>query len=213
VGVAQREHAAAEAQLSTLRQIQADTQNNAPLREWLERHGLAAAAQLWQKLRIDAGWETAVEAVLRERLHALPSDAIDRGFSERPPAKASLFEPAAALATGSASGLPLAGKVHALDHSTRRAGSARSRGRRANARRGKPRSRDRARRSAGRKRRGTTRRSSSSSSRRRRSATGNAALSCTPNRPNSAPKPNGGGRRWPPAKARRLALRPRTARP
>src|SRR5437773_1082733 len=32
VGVAQREHAAAEAQLSTLRQIQADTQNNAPLR-------------------------------------------------------------------------------------------------------------------------------------------------------------------------------------
>src|SRR5213592_4293757 len=63
---------------------------------------------------------------------------------------------------------------------------------RANARRGKPRSRRRARRSGGRKRRGTTRRSSSSSSHRRRSATGNAALSCKPNRPNSPPKPNGG---------------------
>ena len=119
VGMAQREHAAAEAQLSTLRQIQADVQNNAPLRDWLERHGLAAAAQLWQKLRIDAGWETAVEAVLRERLHALQSGAIDRGFTERPPAKASLFEPSADLAAAPASGVPLAAKVHALDDSIR----------------------------------------------------------------------------------------------
>src|SRR5689334_6091537 len=92
VGVAEREHAATQAQLATLRQIQADAQNNAPLREWLERHGLAEAAQLWQKLRIDAGWETAVEAVLRERLHALQSGSVDTAFSERPPAKASLFE-------------------------------------------------------------------------------------------------------------------------
>src|SRR5258706_426155 len=67
VGVAQREHAAAEAQLSTLRQIQAEVQNNAPLREWLERHGLGSAAQLWQKLRIHAGWETAVDAGLLAR--------------------------------------------------------------------------------------------------------------------------------------------------
>ncbi|HYY59873.1 MAG TPA: AAA family ATPase, partial [Burkholderiales bacterium] len=73
VGVAEREHAAAQAQLATLRQIQAEAQDNAPLREWLERQGLGRAAQLWQKLRIDAGWETAVEAVLRERLHALQS--------------------------------------------------------------------------------------------------------------------------------------------
>src|SRR5260364_236718 len=31
---------------------------------------LAARARLWQKLRIEAGWETALEAVLRERLGA-----------------------------------------------------------------------------------------------------------------------------------------------
>src|SRR5256714_7327988 len=70
LGAAERDHAAAQAQLATLRQIQAETENNVPLREWLERQGLGAAARLWQKLRIDAGWETAVEAGLRERLHA-----------------------------------------------------------------------------------------------------------------------------------------------
>jgi chromosome segregation protein len=118
VGVAQREHAAAEAQLSTLRQIQAEVQNNAPLREWLERHGLGSAAQLWQKLRIDAGWETAVEAVLRERLHALQS-GIDGDFGERPPTKASLFEAAADSTSIAASGMPLAAKVHALDDGIR----------------------------------------------------------------------------------------------
>jgi chromosome segregation protein len=119
LGVAQREHAAAEAQRSTLRQIQADSQNNAPLREWLGRHRLGSAAQLWQQLRIDAGWETAVEAVLRERLHALQSDSIDAGFAERPPVKASLFEASRDASTVAAAGLPLAAKVHALDEGIR----------------------------------------------------------------------------------------------
>jgi chromosome segregation protein len=68
VSAAQREHAAAEAQLATLRQIQAETENDVPLREWLDRHGLGGLPRLWQKMRIDSGWETAVEAVLRERL-------------------------------------------------------------------------------------------------------------------------------------------------
>src|SRR6266850_2326455 len=119
VGGAQREHAAAEAQLSTLRQIQAEAQSNVPLQEWLERHGLGAAAQLWQKLRIDAGWETAVEAVLRERLHALQSGSIDTGFSERPPVKASLFEASRDATTAPAAGLPLASKVYVLDEGIR----------------------------------------------------------------------------------------------
>src|SRR5919204_5879067 len=119
VGVAEREHAAAQAQLATLRQIQAEAQSNAPLSEWLERHGLGSAAQLWQKLRIDAGWETAVEAVLRERLHALQCGSIDTSFAERPPAKASLFEASRDASTTPAAGLPLAAKVHALDDSIR----------------------------------------------------------------------------------------------
>jgi chromosome segregation protein len=91
---AQREHAAAEAQIATLRQIQAQTEENAPLRDWFERHGLGGVAPLWQKLRIEAGWETAVEAILRERLHALElADAarLDSIVADQPPSKASLF--------------------------------------------------------------------------------------------------------------------------
>ena len=118
VGNAQRDAAAAEAQLSTLRQIQADAENNAPLREWIQRQGLASAAQLWQKVRIDAGWETAVEAVLRERLHAFLG-SVDTGFTERPPAKASLFEASRDAGSAPAAGLPLASKVHALDDGIR----------------------------------------------------------------------------------------------
>ncbi|HEY5897019.1 MAG TPA: chromosome segregation protein SMC [Burkholderiales bacterium] len=119
VRLAQREHAAAEAQLSTLRQIQAEAENNAPLREWIERQGLGSAAQLWQKLRIDAGWETAVEAVLRERLHALQSGTIASAFGERPPVKACLFEASHETPAPHRAGVPLAHKVHVLDDGIR----------------------------------------------------------------------------------------------
>jgi chromosome segregation protein len=114
VSLAQREHAAAEAQLATLRQIQAEVENNVPLREWLERQGLGSAARLWQQLRIEPGWETALEAVLRERLHALQAPA-DTAFSDRPPAKASVFAPAPAPTIADAHGVPLSTKVYALD--------------------------------------------------------------------------------------------------
>jgi len=118
LGAAQREHAAAQAQLDTLRQIQASTEDNAPLREWLDRHGLGHATQLFQKLRIDQGWETAVEAVLRERLHALElTDAarLRAALSDRPPVKASVFDHGARSTAAAAAGLPLTAKVHVTD--------------------------------------------------------------------------------------------------
>jgi chromosome segregation protein len=117
LGAAQREHAAAQAQLDTLRQIQAATEDNAPLREWLERHGLGHTARLFQKLRIDQGWETAVEAVLRERLHALELADISRlpaALSDRPPVKASVFGHGAGTSTSTGES-PLAAKIHASD--------------------------------------------------------------------------------------------------
>ncbi|HEX4927044.1 MAG TPA: chromosome segregation protein SMC [Burkholderiales bacterium] len=119
VSAAQRDHAAAEAQLATLRQIQADSENNAPLREWLERHGLGGSPRLWQKMRIDAGWETAVEAVLRERLHAMEVSSAQSILGDQPPAKASVFqlphEPAGDEAAAIPGLEPLAAKVHAGD--------------------------------------------------------------------------------------------------
>jgi chromosome segregation protein len=118
LGAAQREHAAAHAQLDTLRQIQAAAEDNAPLHEWLERHGLAHAARLWQKLRIDHGWETAVESVLRERLHALEltdSSRLASALADRPPVKASVFDHGGRPGGADAAGLPLTAKIHVTD--------------------------------------------------------------------------------------------------
>ena len=118
LGAAQRDHAAAQAQLDTLRQIQAAAEDNAPLQEWLGRHGLAHAARLWQKLRIDHGWETALESVLRERLHALELTDASRlaaALSDRPPVKASVFDHGARAGAAPAAGLPLSAKIHVSD--------------------------------------------------------------------------------------------------
>ena len=113
---ASRERTAADAQLATLKQVQAAAEEEAPLHEWLERHRLAALPRFWQKLRIDHGWETAVESVLRERLHAL--ELADSGAlgQDRPPVKASLFGPGNGSAAAAVPGLvPLQHKVHPVD--------------------------------------------------------------------------------------------------
>ncbi len=60
-----------EAQLHALKQLQQSVQANDTLQPWLELHDFATVPRLWQKLHIEPGWETALEAVLRERLAAL----------------------------------------------------------------------------------------------------------------------------------------------
>ena len=114
---ATREHTAADAQLATLKQIQTAAEEDAPLHEWLERHRLAGLPRLWQKIRIDAGWEVALESILRERLHAL--EIASSGMSgDRPPMKASLFAPGRSETGAVAPGhVPLRGKVHPIDPS------------------------------------------------------------------------------------------------
>ena len=77
------------ARRDALVQLQAKVQSQGQLGDWLKRHRLAELAPLWRELRVDAGWETAVEAVLRERLAALTGsvDAAARAmFDEVPPA-------------------------------------------------------------------------------------------------------------------------------
>jgi chromosome segregation protein len=119
VAAAEREQTAAEAQLATLVQVQAAADENAPLDAWLERRRLGAVPRLWQKVRIEAGWETAVEAVLRERLHALEvggADALSALDADRPPVKASAFARASASAPAPLPEYtPLAQKVQVSD--------------------------------------------------------------------------------------------------
>ena len=113
---ASREHTAADAQFNTLKQVQAAAEEEAPLHAWLARHKLAALPRFWQKIRIDHGWETAVESVLRERLHALQLDDSSSLGADRPPVKASLFGPGSSNAIAALPGhTPLQDKVHAID--------------------------------------------------------------------------------------------------
>ena len=69
-----RAAAAAEARRNTLRQMQEQAGQNGRLPEWLAQYGLASATPLWRVLHAESGWETAVEAVLRERINALPAE-------------------------------------------------------------------------------------------------------------------------------------------
>ena len=58
-----------------LAHLQAKVAQSGEIGDWLKAHGLADAKPLWQAIQVEAGWETAVEAVLRERFSALAADA------------------------------------------------------------------------------------------------------------------------------------------
>jgi hypothetical protein len=85
-----------EARIAALRQLQERVQSQGRINPWLERHGLERLSRLWQRLRIEHGWETAVEALLRERIGALQVERLDSlaGLAgDAPPAKVTFFSP------------------------------------------------------------------------------------------------------------------------
>ncbi|TXF98531.1 chromosome segregation protein SMC [Massilia arenae] len=87
-----------EARLNALRQMQERVQTQGKVQPWLERHELAGLPRLWQKLDVEEGWETALEAVLRERSGALEVSNIDwaKAFVlDAPPARLALYAPQA----------------------------------------------------------------------------------------------------------------------
>jgi len=95
----ERELAAGQARRAALEQMQARVRDSGTLPEWLRRHGLDAAVPLWQQIHVEAGWEAAVEAVLRERLNAIAcadSGKLDEWLHDRPEARLSVMLPAPA---------------------------------------------------------------------------------------------------------------------
>ena len=97
---AQKERAEATARRNALQQLQRRLQADGKLGDWLHRHGLQNGEALWKSLHVEAGWEDAVEAVLRERLGALPADAADPAWStDRPGSKLTLLLPLVGGAT------------------------------------------------------------------------------------------------------------------
>ena len=87
-----------EARLHALQQLQQHIDSDKNLSAWLQQHQLEKLPRLWQSIRIENGWEDALEAVLRERLNAIamPSLGDAAAWSDTPPAKLALFAPEAA---------------------------------------------------------------------------------------------------------------------
>ncbi|MBI5785048.1 MAG: chromosome segregation protein SMC [Rhodocyclales bacterium] len=71
---AHRQATEARARHDALQQLQSRVQQNGEIGDWLKRYGLADAQPLWRGIQVETGWETAVEAILRERLSALAGD-------------------------------------------------------------------------------------------------------------------------------------------
>ena len=85
-----------DARLTALKSLQEKVQSQGKVQPWLEKHELDKLPKLWQKLHIEAGWETALEAILRERTSALEMSNLDWAkafFNDAPPAKLALYSP------------------------------------------------------------------------------------------------------------------------
>ena len=80
--------------------MQERVQTQGKVTPWLQKHELDSLPRLWQKLHIESGWETALEAVLRERTSALQMSSIEWAkafFGDAPPAKLALYAPSTAV--------------------------------------------------------------------------------------------------------------------
>ena len=70
-----------EARSQALSALQAKIGSGNEAAAWFSARGLEHAQRLWQELDIEAGWEDALEAVLRERLNALELPSLDAVLS------------------------------------------------------------------------------------------------------------------------------------
>ncbi len=120
----EREANTREGRLATLRRIQEQVEEGGEINEWLGKHQLQGLPRLWQKITVEPGWETGIESVLRERLHALQladPNRLARLLEDPPPAKLSLFTPSTASGqrVTEAAFRPLAALVRCTDEAAR----------------------------------------------------------------------------------------------
>jgi chromosome segregation protein len=90
--------AAVEARIHVLSQLQAKLARGADIADmegWQSSRNLDKAPRLWQGVEIAAGWEDALEAVLRERLNGIALEHIDGAadwLSQSPPGKLTMVD-------------------------------------------------------------------------------------------------------------------------
>ncbi|HKB60973.1 MAG TPA: chromosome segregation protein SMC [Gallionellaceae bacterium] len=97
----ERQLAQVEAKLAALEQLQSQGDADKNLKQWLAEHQLDKLPRLWQSVRIESGWEDALEAVLRERINAiaLPDLRQTTAWNGFPPAKLAVYAPDGSRAT------------------------------------------------------------------------------------------------------------------
>jgi len=109
VNAEQTKQADLSARLEALKTLQEKVQTDDKLKPWLAKHGLDGLQALWSRIHIEAGWENALEAALRERMASLEVSRLDivRAFqTDAPPAKLAFYTAPSASAPESQGGLP-----------------------------------------------------------------------------------------------------------
>ena len=91
----ERDMARANARCDVLQRLQDQIEDNQELNVWIARLQLNLLPRLWQLISIESGWETALEAILRERIHAVTVDRLEQMLeweAQRPSAKWAVCE-------------------------------------------------------------------------------------------------------------------------
>jgi chromosome segregation protein len=105
----QAKQADLSARLEALKALQEKVQTDDKLKPWLAKHGLDGLQALWSRIHIEAGWENALEAALRERMASLEVSRLDivRAFqTDVPPTKLAFYTAPSAAAPDAQSPLP-----------------------------------------------------------------------------------------------------------
>lgn len=97
------------ARMEALKALQDKVRTDGKLQPWLARHGLGGLQGLWSRIHVEQGWESALEAALRERLNSLEVSRLEmvRAFAnDAPPAKLAFYHLPAAAAPETPGALP-----------------------------------------------------------------------------------------------------------
>ena len=111
----QRQATELEARLNALLHVQNRLDQNHKLQAWLAKHRLEKLPRLWQSLKIEAGWEDALESALGERLNGIALESLDQASAwlmDAPPAVVTVFEASAGTPSVGTASVGTASAVH-----------------------------------------------------------------------------------------------------
>ena len=97
--LAQSRYAEIEAKHQALVQLEARLSDQSNMRPWLQAKGWLDKQRFWEGIRVEAGWDAAIEAALREKLEGIALDTMDglEVLAKDPPPNKQVFFSALAV--------------------------------------------------------------------------------------------------------------------